>query len=266
MKPVVKWELWQRRWSICWWCVGIMAFVGLELGVYSSIRSQAAQLNQALERLPSSVRALMGGTTDLFSPIGYLNSRLFYLLLPLLLSILVIGLGSSLIAREESDTTIELLLSRPISRGKLLLAKALAGLVVMGTVVTVSTLSILGLVKLVNIDVPLAHVVFAALMASLLAMIFGSLAFFMSALGAAGRGASIGIACLIGLGSYIISSLEPNVHWLSWPAKLLPYHYYNPTKVLGGSYTWAVAAVFAIIIMGLGIISWLVFRRRDISG
>ncbi|MDO8592129.1 MAG: ABC transporter permease [bacterium] len=266
MRPIIKWNLWQRRWSIFWWCMGITAFVSLELGVYSSIRSQAAQLNQALERLPSSVRALMGGSTDPFSPVGYLNSRLFYLLLPLLLSVLAIGLGSSLIAREESNGTIELLLSRPISRGKLLISKALAGLLVMAVVVIVSTLSILGLVKLVNIDVPLAYVAFAALMASLLALVSGALAFAMCALGNAGRGASIGIACLVGLGGYIVSSLEASVHWLSWPAKALPYHYYNPINVLRGSYTWGVAAMFLGIIAVLGAISWLAFRRRDISG
>lgn len=266
MKPVIKWNLWQRRWSIWWWCVGIMAFVSLELGVYSSIRSQAAQLNQALERLPSSVRALMGGSSDLFSPIGYLNSRLFYLLLPMLLSILAIGLGSSLIAREESERTIELLLGRPLSRGKLLLAKAVTGLLVLTIVAGVSTLSILALVRLVNLTVPLPSVAFAALMAGLLALLFGSLAFTLSALGAAGRGASIGIACLVGLGGYIISSLEANVHWLSWPAKALPYHYYNPTKVLQGSYTWGVAGLYLLVMLILGIISWLSFRRRDING
>lgn len=266
MKPIIRWTFWQRRWSVLWWCVGIVSFVGLELGVYSSVRNQAAQLNQALERLPSSVRALMGGSTDLFSPVGYLNSRLFYLLLPLLLSILIIGLGSSLIAREESDGTIELLLGRPVSRGKLLLAKAVSGFLILAIVATVSTLSILLLVKLVNLAVPLSYVAFAALMAALLALLFGALAFTLSALGAAGRGASIGIACLVGLGSYIISSLEANVHWLSWPAKVLPYHYYNPIKVLSGNYTWAVAAVFIFIILGLGIISWLAFRRRDING
>lgn len=266
MRPIIKWTIWQKRWSILWWCAGIMAFVGLELGVYSSIRSQAAQLNQALERLPSSVRALMGGSTDLFSPVGYLNSRLFYLLLPLLLSILVIGLGSSLIAREESNRTIELILSRPVSRGKLLLAKATSGILILAVVAAISMLAILVLVKLVNLTVPLGYVAFAAIMAALLALLFGALAFCLSALGAAGRGASIGIACLVGLGSYIVASLEANVHWLSWPAKVLPYHYYNPTKVLSGNYTWAAAAVFTGIILALGIISWLAFRRRDING
>src|SRR5689334_7372645 len=127
---ILKWTIWQRRWSIIWWCIGILAFVALELGVYPSIRSQAGELNQTLHHLPDSVKSLFGLTEDPFSPIGYLNSRLYYLLLPLMLSILAIGLGSSLIAREEGDGTLELLLARPISRGRLLLAKAFAGFMV----------------------------------------------------------------------------------------------------------------------------------------
>ncbi|MBI2368924.1 MAG: MFS transporter [Deltaproteobacteria bacterium] len=50
-------------------------------------------------------------------------------MLPLLLSVLTIGLGSRLLAKEESEGTLELLLARPVSRAKLLAAKAMAGLV-----------------------------------------------------------------------------------------------------------------------------------------
>ncbi|MBI2008874.1 ABC transporter permease subunit [Candidatus Saccharibacteria bacterium] len=265
MKHIIRWNFWQRRWSVFWWCLGITAFVSLELGVYPSVKSQAAQLNEALSHLPESVRALIGGSSDLFSPVGYLNSRLFYLLLPLLLSILIIGLGSSLIAREETDGTIELLLGRPVSRGKLLLAKALAGLLVSAVVVLVSAISITALVKLVGLVVPLPRILFAVLLAALLALFFGMIAFCLAAMGAAGRGASIGVASLVGLGSYIIASLESVVDWLSWPAKILPYHYYNPTEVLNGFYAWKVASIFTIAILILGVISWLSFRRRDIN-
>lgn len=264
MKPLIKWGLWQRRWSIMWWSIGLVAFIALELSVYSSIKSQATQLNAALEHMPSTARSLFGASSDLFSPVGYLSSRLFYLLLPLMLSILSIGLGSSLIAREESDGTLELLLSRPISRGKLVLAKTLCGLSAITIVATVTTVSILSLVKLVGLAVPLPFVAFAALMAIILSLLFGALAFAIAALGRLGRGASIGVASLIGLGSYIISSLETNVHWLGWPAKFLPYHYYDPTLILNGNYTWRIAATFSLITLALGIIAWLAFRRRDL--
>jgi ABC-2 type transport system permease protein len=264
MKPLIKWGLWQRRWSIMWWSIGLIAFIVLELSVYSSVKSQAAQLNTALEHMPSTMKSLFGATTDLFSPVGYLSSRLFYLLMPMMLSILAIGLGSSLIAREESDGTLELLLSRPISRGKLVMAKILYGLAAITVVAVIATFSILGMVKLVGLAVPLPRVAFAVLMAVLLSLLFGALALATASLGRLGRGASIGIATLIGLGSYIISSLETNVHWLSWPAKLLPYHYYNPTQILNGSYTWNVAIIFILISLTFSVIAWLVFRRRDL--
>ncbi len=263
MKSAVKWTLWQRRWSIVWWGAGLIAFITLELSVYPAIKSQAKQLNQALHQLPDTVRSLFGAQ-DLFSPVGYLNSRIFYLLLPLMLSILAIGLGSSLIAREESEGTLELLLSRPISRGKLLLSKALAGLLVILVVAGIATLALLILVKAVGLAVPLPLVAFAALQATSLAILFGALALAIASFGRLGRGASIGIASLIGLGSYIVASLESNVHWLETPAKALPYHYYNPISVLYGSYTWMVTAVFLLISVALVLISWLAFRRRDV--
>ncbi len=265
MKALIKWTLWQRRWSILWWSVGLVAFISLELSVYPSIKSQAAQLNQALEHLPGTVRSLFG-SQDLFSPVGYLNSRLFYLLLPMMLSILAIGLGSSLIAREETEGTLELLLSRPISRGRLTFAKALSGLAIVAIVVTVATLAMLILIKIVGLDVPLPRIIFAALQAMMLSLVFGSLAFAIASLGRLGRGASIGIASLIGLGGYIISSLESNVHWLRYPAELLPYHYYNPTSVLSGFYTWKVVGSFSLITLILSLLAWLSFRRRDIGG
>lgn len=265
MIPIIKMNLRARRWSLFWWIIGLTAFVSLELSVYSSVKSQAAQLNQALAHLPGSVKSLFGANTDLFSPVGYLNSRLYYLLLPLLLSILAIGLGSSLIAREESEGTIELLLSRPLSRAKFVLSKALSGLLVLGIISIVSAIVIIVAVKLVHLDVPLLSAAFATLMAALVAALFGAIAFFVSSVDARGRAASIGVAALFGLGSYVIASLEADVHWLKWPAKILPYHYYNPTAILEGNYTWLVAAWHAAMILVLGILSWLAFIRRDIG-
>lgn len=262
MKTVAKWTLWQRRWSIFWWSLGILAFIALELSVYPSIKDQAAQLNQALANMPSAVKSMFG-TSDLFSPVGYLNSRIFYLMLPLMLSILAIGLGSSLIAREESEGTLELLLSRPISRARLLLAKLASGLIIVTIVWLVATVSILTLTKIVSLPMSAPRIIFAAVMAYLVALIFGALAFAIASFGRLGRGASISLASMIALSSYIIASLEASVHWLDWPAKLLPYHYYNPTKILNGSQPWLVALAYTLIILGLAFISWLAFRRRD---
>src|SRR5690606_32132476 len=134
MNPVIKWTVRMRKLSTIWWSFGIVAFIVLGLIFYPSFKDQAEALEKSFENLSDSVVALIGGSTDFFSPVGYMSSQIHFIMLPLLLGILTIGLGSSLLAREETENTIESLLARPISRGELLFAKAAAGLIVTGIV------------------------------------------------------------------------------------------------------------------------------------
>ncbi|HEY5549832.1 MAG TPA: ABC transporter permease subunit [Candidatus Saccharimonadales bacterium] len=265
MIPIIRWTLWQRRWSVFWWCVGITAFLALSLGFYPAVRDQAAELNQALENIPKTARAFITDQSDILSPRGFLSARVFYLLLPLILSVLTINLGNSLLAKEENEGTLELLLSRPISRARLLTAKALSGLIILAIVGGVALIDILILSRLVGIEVPLADIALATLLCLLFVLSIGCIAFYMSSVGQRGRLAGVGIAAFIGLGSYIVSSLTSLADWLKWPDKFLPYHYYRPGEVLNGSYDWGWAWLFVIIIVTLGILSWASFRRRDIG-
>jgi hypothetical protein len=114
-------------------------------------------------------------------------------------------------------------------------------------------------------NISLVGVAFAAFLASLLALLFGMVAFTIAATGRFSRGVSLGVAALVGLASYILTSFEGQVQWLSWSAKLLPYHYYNPPEILHGSLSWLVAAWYGVIIIMLGFIAYLFFRRRDIA-
>ncbi len=265
MRPIIGWTLRQKRLSMIWWSVGLVAFISLEMSVYPTIKDQSNNLNNLIKNLPSTVKSLFGAQ-DLFSPVGYVNSHIFYLLIPLMLAILAIGLGGTLIAKEESDSTIELLLSRPVSRGRLLVAKALGGLMVLAIVSVVATAAIVVWGKAAGLEIPIPRLAFASLEQAVLATLFGALAFAIAATGRWGRRASVGVASLIGLGSYIIASLESSVRWLSWPAKLLPYHYYNPPAALNGSYQWKVTGVFAAMSLALIVVSYFIFRDRDLSG
>lgn len=264
MWPVLHWTFWQRRWSTLWWCVGVSSFIILSLSFYASFRDQAAQLNEIFNRLPTAAQSLFSDTTDFLTPEGFLSARLFYLLLPLLLSILAIGLGSSLIAKEEDRGTLEILLSRPISRSKLLAGKAFAGLIIILAVSLVSLITAVIVCKLVKLEVAFDRIILATLLATLLALVFGAIAFAVAAHGRA-RAASVGIATLFGVASYLISSLDEVVEVLRWPAKLLPYHYYRPGEVLVGNFNWRFAVVLICVVAGLVLFSFLSFRQRDLN-
>jgi ABC-2 type transport system permease protein len=262
---IVKWTLWQRRWSTFWWILGIFGFIFLNIIFYPTFKDQAAELQKSFESLPEAAVQLFGGSTDFFSPIGFLNSQIFFLMLPMLLSILAIGMGTSLIGREEQDGTLETLLARPISRSRLLLAKAKAGGVILVIVSMASLLTTVGLAQTVGLtEVSALHMTEATFACFMLALSFGAIAFLLTTIGRA-RGASLGITAFVALGGYLISSLAGTVSWLKTPSMFFPFHYYRSEEILRGTLHWSDIMVFVVIITVCGFISWISFRRRDIA-
>lgn len=265
MKTIAKWALWQRRWSIFWWAAGIIFFIFLTLIFYPTLKGQTAQLDKSFAQIPQTAKQLFTDTSDIFSPVGYLSSQIFYLLLPLLLSIFAINLGMSLIGREERDNTIEMLLARPISRARLLSGKALAGLEALVVVGGVSIVFIVVMCRLVKLDISSLYVAETAAVCVLLALSFGAVAFMLTAMGRLGRAASIAAAAAFGLGGYIIVSLVPSVSWLRWPARIFPFNYYHAAQLLTGQYNFANLIYFAgLTAVCLGV-AWLAFRHRDLA-
>jgi len=115
----------QRR-SLCWWLVGVAALSIFTVLFYPSIADDPA-FDEMLERLPEALsRAMLGDVKDLTSPEGYLNSQLFVFMIPLVLMVFTVGKGTGGIAGEEEKGTLELLLSYPISRWRLVVDKFLA--------------------------------------------------------------------------------------------------------------------------------------------
>lgn len=266
MKHLIRWTLWQKRWFIFWWCLGIVFFIFLTLIFYPTIKDQSAQLNKSFGQLPQTAKQLFTDTSDLFSPVGYLSSQLFYLMLPLLLSVLGINLGMSLLGKEERDNTIEMLLARPLSRRRLLLGKAGAGLLIMIFIGLVNILFTALMCRLVKLNVPTVNILQAGGVVTLMAICIGSVTFMLTAMGRAGRAASIGISALFALGGYIVVSLADSVSWLGWPAKVFPFNYYHASQLLGGGYDYWNLVYFVAVAAGCVLISIRAFSRRDLAG
>jgi beta-exotoxin I transport system permease protein len=265
MRPVIRWTLWQRRWSTLWWSVGVASFILITLVFYPSFKDAGAALEKSFSSLPKAALGLFGGSSDFFSPVGYLNSQIFFLMLPLLLTMLAVALGAALIAGEEKDGTLETLLARPVSRTRLLAGKAVAGSLILAVVSAVATAAVVVCARVFGLDgVPSSAVALAGFNCFLLAYCTGAIAFLLSATGRA-RGAAIGVAALIGFGGYIISSLAGTVHWLSGPGEAFPFHYFQSEAILRQTYSWTNSLFFVGVAAACGALSYIVFRRRDLT-
>lgn len=265
MKSIIRWTLWERRWSIFWWAFGVAAFMVISLAFYPTFREQAAQLNHFLSGLSPAARSLFAGSGSFSTPEDFLNARAYYLMLPLLLALMAIMQGSSLIAKEENSGTIEHLLARPISRGRLLAAKAIAGVIALVIVGLAALFAALIIGQLVNIEVSVINIEVATLFTIILALLFGAIAFTITTVGYGARVAGAGIAAFIAIGSYIIVSLASVVEWLQIPAKVLPHNYYRSSDILYGDFGWQNAIGLLAASLVLGVICWWAFRRRDIG-
>lgn len=262
MKPIIKWGFWQRRWSTIFWSLSSAAFIILNLVFYPSFKDQAAELEKSLADIPDAAVQLMGGS-DFFSPVGYLNSQVFFIMLPMLLGILAISLGSKLLASEEQNHTIESLLARPISRSRLVLGKMIVGIIILALVTLATLLSTIVLAKIVGIDVSIQNMSVATLGCFLLVLSFGAIAFLLTSLGKA-RALSLGLTSAIAIGGYIISSLATTVTWLDIPSKFFPFEYYESELMLRSTYNWTNMLILLAVTVACGVLAWLSFRKRDI--
>ena len=264
MKPIIKWTLLQRRASTIWWSIGAFGLIFINMIFYPSFKDQAAELQKSFENLPDAAVQFIGGSTDFFSPVGFLNSQIYFLMLPLLLGILAIGLGASLIGKEEQDKTIETILARPISRDRLLLSKAIAGIMILTVATIVSFITVFFTKYAVDLEISNGTIVAVTFVCWLLETSFVAIAYTVASSGRA-RGASIGIATVFALGGYLVSSLAGTVKWLEWPSKILPFHYYQPEAILKSTYNWQNLWYFVGILVICTLLSRMLFRKRDLS-
>lgn len=266
MKSIITNVLKSRRFNIIGFSAGSSAYIILVTSVYKNyLTTNTHGLGQSIQQLPSTLRSFISIKGDFTSPVGFLSSEPYYVILPIVLIILSIVLGSSLLAREEQNHTLELILARPVSRGRLLAGKAAGGFVVLLAVNTVAALAMIIFTRAFGIDISVAALVKVHVMLFLLALIFGALALALAAAGRAAQRTGTAVAALLALGGYILTSLEGTVTWLRWPAKLLPYHYFDPSDILSGNFPWRAALGFIIVIVILGVFAWASFRRRDIE-
>lgn len=268
MRHVIFWELRRRRNTILWWTIGSVVLVAIILMVFPSIRDQAAQLDQVINKLPEGVRGLKAGgsaSVSLDDPVSFLNSQVFYATLPILWIILAITRGAGVLGREEQNHTLELLLARPISRTRLLLAKALSLVIEFTIVSAITLLTIIALAPVFDLHVSTAKLALATLYTAAFSLSFGYVTFVMQATNRFTKRAATTFAVLLSFGGYVLASLSAMASWLEWPVKFLPYHYFRPLDAFEGHWPRGALFYMALVFILGTIIAIIGFRNRDIE-
>lgn len=254
-----------RRRSLVWWTLGMIGTALMLASFYPTIRATGEDLNSYIENLPEGIRALvLAGGGDFTSGPGYLNAELFSFMLPLLVLVFSVEVGASVLAGEEREGRLELVVASPVTRRRIVLEKLAALLLGMLGLGVVLWAALAAGVELW--DVPVEHVNVAAgcAMAVLLGWVFGALAV---AVGAATgkRGMAVGVPAAVGVATYLVHGLAPLSDALEFWQPLSPFYYYNASEPIRNGLDLGHAAVLLGLTVILGAAAVALFERRDLA-
>jgi ABC-2 type transport system permease protein len=253
----------QRR-ALVGWGVALGLLVLLQASYFPMIADQAAELEKLMESYPPAMKAFFGEMDDIASGPGYLRAQLFGLMLPLLLLVFAIARGADLVAGEEERGALDLTLSLPVSRRRVVLEKAagLGGLILLLGLVLWLVLAPADL--LFGMGVGAGRVTAGVLMVVLLAWTGGALA--LAAGSVRGRkGLALSVAAGVMVASYLLTGLARLVPDLEPARPLSLFHHYGNGDALVDGMPWLGALVLLAVTAALLALAAWSFERRDVG-
>ena len=256
-------SLWEQRRSLTWWSIGLAVVAILTTLFYPSFKD-ATDLNELLGDEDSFMRAFAGNVEDFTSPEGFLNSQLYFLVLPVLLIVFAVSSGSGAVAGEEEKGTLSLLLSHPLGRASVVLHKLGATVVSILALTLVLWLAVIVAALLVRMEISLVGVAEVTVSCALLGMLFGTLAL---ALGCATgrRGITIGISGAVCALGYLLNALRQVADVLEPTRFVTPFYYYIEADPLSNGLDPVHAGVLIVGTALLALVAVFTFDRRDLA-
>ncbi|WP_119067675.1 ABC transporter permease subunit [Aggregatilinea lenta] len=254
------------RGALVAWTVGMFLTGLLFMSFYPAIRDSMGQVEDLLDRMPAPIQALAGEATDFNTVNGYLSSKALSSFFPVLALAITISYGASLIGGEEERGTLDLLLSTPTQRGRIVLEKFAA-------VVLVTMLALLGAYAgLVLGSIPvdafeelnLGRLLAGTLDIAPMALFFGALTLAITCL-RPGRGGAAGIAGGLAGITYLLDTMAALAGIPKAIQVLSPWYHFNGDVVLVRGVSLGSVALLLGLAAALVVVAMLGFERRDVG-
>ena len=256
-----------RRRSALWWTIGMAAGVVPIVGLWPSVKDQV-DLEELAQDLPVGVQALFGmeDGIGLSSAPGYLQGRLFSLVLPIVLVVFAIGLGARVIGAAEEDGTLQLVTVAPVTRRRLALERLGAAnalvvwLVLVGLAATLAVGAAVGMFD----DLSIARVVIDTVAVTELALLHLTIAF---AAGAATgrRGPAVSIASAVAGAGYVIHGLAASAEAIRPLRVVSPWWWFLDRNLLVHDPTFLALGLPIVLSIAVVVYGVVAYERRDLK-
>ena len=252
-----------RKGLLIWAGCSVLLIAGV-IGKYAGLSQNDLKINEMFAKMPRAIQLLAGGGAfDLSSIGGFIGVTFGYLLL--IGSIYALTLGTNTASREERDKTAEFLLSKPVERWQVMLAKLLSsfccvliftfvafGVSAAATSCLEPDSGLTGSILLMSLGLLLVQCVF-----------LGMGTFLASLAGRARHSGRVGMAFVFG--TYLLSLAIQLNEKLDFLRPLTPFAYFDLATTLKGN---GIELVYVVLSAAIGILfafaALIAGRKKDI--
>ena len=251
------------RGQILGWGLGIGAIGLLVIVLYPAFKDQMSAFAELMASYPPAVTAFVGDMSNMGDYASWLGVE-FYSWVPPILAIFAVAAGTGLIAGEEEKGTLDLLLSQPIRRWRVVAAKfaalAVATLLIclLGALVLVAGTLAIGESAYVG-DILLATLDMAPL------TLAGATFALMASVVLRSRRLATAVAVVVIIGSWLVDSMGKTVETLESYRPFTLFHYYTGGAVLTDGMNWGNVGVLLGLCGLFFAVALFAFQRRDVA-
>lgn len=260
MLNLFRYELFSRWRAILGWGIGLALFAALYIAVYPEMMADLGGLADL------SIYRLFG--IDLGSFAGFIASVVVQIM-PLFLGVYVIILGTGILAGEEDNGTLELVLAMPITRWQIVTMKtaaaALVLLAILGITAAGSALTLAIVAQTVTVDATPLQLFIALIAAWPLMLAVLAMGLFFGTV-TPNRRAAVTFMAIIYVLSYLTNSIAGLAESLEPFQYISLFGYLDSTaSVFTDGVNPANGLVLLAIAAGFFLLALLSFNRRNIT-
>lgn len=249
-----------QRWALLGWSIGVVLLVVVQAAVWPTMRDLPA-FEEMLAGYPEALRDLFD-LGAMATGVGFFNVELFSLVLPILFVVFAVGRGARLVAGEEEQGSLDVVLVTPVSTTSLLLQKAAALAVGVAVLAVVVFVTVLVCVPVFDLGFGVGELAPGVLAMWLLGTELGCVALAVGAV-TGRRHIALAVAGAVAVVSYVLYALGQIVEAIQPWQQLSPVHQAVSEGPLGGgvpaSFGWLVLVTVLVVVAALP-----AFDRRDV--
>ncbi|HML22675.1 MAG TPA: ABC transporter permease subunit [Aggregatilinea sp.] len=252
------------RGALIAWTIGMFLTGVLFMSFYPAVRDSMGQVEDLLDRMPATVRALAGEATDFSTVNGYLSTKALSSFFPVLVLAFTISYGASLIGGEEETGTLDLLLATPTPRWRIVLEK-FAALVLFTVVALVAAYAgvVLGSIPVDAFnELNLGRLLAGVLDIAPMGLFFGALTLAITCV-RPGRGTALGTAAGLAGVTYLLDTMAELAGIPKAIQVLSPWYHFNGDAVLVRGVNAGSVALLLGLAAALVVVAMIGFERRD---